>query len=149
MKTGAALRFRPIAAAGLICLVLASGPVLRPQDAPKKHPIDQRLSECMEKDPSTQGMLLCLDEAYRKWDAELNRAYQELISRLTPDERTVLRESQRAWLKQRDEMFKLLDAIYGRKEGTMFLTMRAADRVEAVQKRAFELLGVLDVLDIE
>ncbi|MCJ7587302.1 MAG: DUF1311 domain-containing protein [Candidatus Aminicenantes bacterium] len=143
------MRFRPIAAAGLICLALASGPYLRPQDAPKKHPIDQWLSECMEKDPSTQGMLLCLDEAYRRWDAELNRVYQDLMSRLTPDERAALRESQRAWLKQRDEMFKLLDAIYGRKEGTMFLTMRAADRVEIVQKRALELLGVLDVLNIE
>ena len=149
MRAGAVMRFRPVAAAWLICLALAGGSYLRPQDAPKKHPIDQWLSACMEKDPSTQGMLLCLNEAYRRWDAELNRVYQELMSRLTPDERAALRESQRAWLKQRDEMFKLLDAIYGRKEGTMFLTMRAADRVEIVQKRALELLGVLDVLNIE
>jgi uncharacterized protein YecT (DUF1311 family) len=133
-------------------LVLFAGTLIVPmgsQDAPKKHPIDAWLDACLEKDPSTQGMLTCLGEAYRRWDAELNRVYGALLARLTAEEAAALREAQRAWLKQRDATFKLLDGVYGRKEGTMFLTMRAADRVDVVEKRTFELLSVLDVLDME
>ena len=137
------------AAAGLFLVGGVTVVPARPQEAPKKHPLDIRLAGCLEKDPSTQGMLACFDEAYRTWDAELNRVYGELLSRLTPEEAGSLREAQRAWLKQRDATFKLLAGVYARKEGTMFLTMRAADRVDIVRKRTLELLSVLDVLDIE
>ena len=100
----------------------------------------------MAKDPSTRGMLLCLEEGYRRWDAELNRVYKELMNQLTLEEQGTLRESQIAWLKQRDETFKLLQIIYAKKDGTMYLTMKAADRVDIVQKRALELSSYLDVL---
>lgn len=103
----------------------------------------------MAKDPSTRGMLLCLEEGYRRWDAELNRVYKELMNRLTLEEQGTLRESQKAWLKQRDETFKLLQIIYAKKDGTMYLTMKAADRVDIVQKRTRELSSYLDVLIME
>jgi uncharacterized protein YecT (DUF1311 family) len=103
----------------------------------------------MAKDPSTQGMLLCLKEGYRRWDTELNRVYKELMSKLAPKEQGTLKESQIAWLKQRDETFKLLQIIYAKKDGTMFLTMKAADRVDIVQKRAMELSSYLDVIIME
>ena len=121
------------------------------QSSPSKaqHPIDKWLSDCMEKNPSTQGMLKCLEEGYTRWDAELNRVYRELIGRLGPEEQGTLREAQKAWLKQRDETFKLLRMIYAKKDGTMYLTMQAADRVEIIQKRALELASYLDVLIME
>jgi len=127
----------------------AAGAGAQTSRPPVKHPIDQWLSDCMAKDPSTQGMLLCLEEGYRRWDAELNRVYKELMSRLAPKEQGTLKESQIAWLKQRDETFKLLQIIYAKKDGTMFLTMKAADRVDIVQKRALELSSYLDVLIME
>lgn len=149
---GRRLRRRLVVAAVPVALVLAVLAPLRSQDAPApppRHPVDARLDACLAKDPSTQGMLACLDAAYAEWDAELNRAYRELLSRLTAGEAESLREAQRAWLAHRDATFKLFDAVYGRKEGTMFLTMRAADRVDVVRKRALELLSVLDLLEIE
>ncbi len=82
-------------------------------------------------------------------DAELNRVYKALMAKLSPEEQAVLKESQRAWLKQRDEMFKLIQMIYAKKDGTMFRTMHAADRVDVVQKRALELSSTLDVIDLE
>jgi len=127
----------------------AAGAGAQTSRPPVKHPIDQWLSDCMAKDPSTQGMLSCLEEGYRRWDAELNRVYKELMSRLAPKEQGTLKESQIAWLKQRDETFKLLQIIYAKKDGTMFLTMKAADRVDIVQKRALELSSYLDVLIME
>lgn len=130
-------------------LFQAAGAVAPSSTAPSKHPIDQWLTDCMAKDPSTQGQLKCLGEAYTRWDAELNRVYKQLLGRLAPEEQAVLKESQRAWLKQRDEMFKLLQMIYAQKSGTMYLTLQAADRVDIVEKRALELTSILDILDME
>jgi len=130
-------------------LFQAAGAVAPSSAAPPKHPIDQWLTDCMAKDPSTQGQLKCLGEAYTRWDAELNRVYKQLLGRLAPEEQAVLKESQRAWLKQRDEMFKLLQMIYAKKSGTMYLTLQAADRVEIVEKRALELASILDIMDME
>ncbi|MFN3378277.1 MAG: lysozyme inhibitor LprI family protein, partial [Runella zeae] len=48
------------------------------QQASESHPIDVSLDNCMDKNPSTQGMIGCLDEAYKKWDAELNKNYKAL-----------------------------------------------------------------------
>jgi uncharacterized protein YecT (DUF1311 family) len=137
-------------ALGLALFVaLAAAAAAQSKPSPAKHPIDQRLSDCMAKDPSTQGMLLCLEQGYSRWDAELNRVYKELMGKLSPEEQGVLKESQRAWLKQRDETFNLLRMIYAKKDGTMYLTMQAADRVEIVQKRALELASYLDVILME
>jgi uncharacterized protein YecT (DUF1311 family) len=75
-----------------VCLPLLNA------DSATKHPIDVWLTSCMEKDPSTKGLNACLEQAYGKWDLELNRVYQELSGRLSVETRAVLREGQRAWI---------------------------------------------------
>ena len=44
----------------------------------------------------------CSREIYNAADAELNRAYDALHAKLTPDEQVALRSAQRAWLQFRD-----------------------------------------------
>ena len=44
----------------------------------------------------------CSREIYNAADAELNRAYDALHAKLTPDEQVALRNAQRAWLLFRD-----------------------------------------------
>ena len=117
------------------------------QTAEKRHPIDVRLDECLKMDPSTAGMLECLGKAYTSWDAELNTVYQKLLAKLPAEGQAALRESQRAWLKFRDQEFLLLQKLYGLMEGSMYRTMLAADRVDLVRKRALELSSYLDVLE--
>ncbi|MCX6567323.1 MAG: DUF1311 domain-containing protein [Candidatus Aminicenantes bacterium] len=112
-----------------------------------KHPIDAWLEECTAKDESTAGQLACLATAYGKWDAELNRVYQELMNKLPEDSRPALKAAQVAWLKHRDEEFKLLAALYDPLDGTMYGLMKTADRVDIVRKRALELSSYLDVLE--
>lgn len=122
----------------------------RPQDkaaGAAKHPIDAWLEQCTAKDESTAGQLNCLAEAFRKWDAELNRVYQELMKKLPEAARPALKSAQVAWLKHRDEEFKLLAALYDPLDGTMYGLMKAADRVDLVRKRALELSSYLDVLN--
>lgn len=111
-----------------------------------EHPIDAWLAACMKKDPSTQGANACLGQAFDKWDAEMNRAYRELAGRLAEGERGALREAQRAWVAFRDSELAWLGKFYGGLDGTMYGSMRAADRVELVRRRAMELSSLLDVL---
>jgi uncharacterized protein YecT (DUF1311 family) len=54
-------------------------------------------------DADTQAaMNVCAGQEYRTADAALNRAYQQLVAKLEPDEKLQLKEAQTAWLKYRD-----------------------------------------------
>ncbi|HLT47945.1 MAG TPA: lysozyme inhibitor LprI family protein [Rubricoccaceae bacterium] len=106
------------------------------QTVEAEDPIDQRLGACMDADPSTHGMLRCLDAAYDDWDAELNRAYERVMAELEPEAADVLRDAQRRWLAFRDAEFAALDAVYGRMEGTMWLPIHLDRKVDLVRRRA-------------
>lgn len=134
-------------AAGIICIPAAGrSPENQETVRPAKHPIDAWLEDCTARDESTTGQTACLAAAYEKWDAELNRVYQELTAVLPELSRPALKSAQVAWLRQRDEEFKLLDALYDPLDGSMYRVMKAADRVDIVRKRALALSSYLDVL---
>ena len=113
------------------------------------HPIDKFLDECMEKDMSTAGMVKCINEAYDKWDAELNRIYKLLIKNIDEKSAASLKSAQIEWIAFRDKEFKFIDDIYSKLEGTMYIPMRAADRMEIVKKRVLELDAYRDLLNIK
>lgn len=113
------------------------------------HPIDKFLDECMEKDMSTAGMVKCINEAYDKWDAELNRIYKLLIKKLDDKSAASLKSAQIEWIAFRDKEFILIDDIYSGLEGTMYIPMRAADRMEIVKKRVLELDAYRELLNIK
>ncbi|NJL59517.1 MAG: DUF1311 domain-containing protein [Desulfobacteraceae bacterium] len=100
----------------------------------------------MEKDSSTAGMSECMNQAYQLWDAELNKVYNQLKALLKPDVQAALRASQLEWIKFRDSEFALSDKIYSELQGTMYIPMRAGDRVEIVRKRTLELGSYIDLL---
>lgn len=112
-----------------------------------EHPVDQWLTECMDKDPTTAGMNNCLFEAYEKWDAELNRAYMALRKRLSPSQQKALKAAQVEWLKYRDAEFELIEQFYSGFEGTMYQPMRLEDRVEIVRKRVLGLRSYQALLE--
>ena len=111
------------------------------------HPIDKALDACIEKDGSTAGMIQCTDKAYVAWDRQLNKNYADLMRRLKTGQQAALKAAQLQWLKYRDSEFKLIDAIYDSIQGTMYLPMRIAERLEIVKKRALDLRGYLELLD--
>jgi uncharacterized protein YecT (DUF1311 family) len=85
--------------------------------------------------------------SYEMWDRELNYYYQRLASVLDKEGRTALKESQKAWLKERDLSIEfntlLLNNKYSARPGTMFLLMRAGDAEDLsdamVKQRALQL----------
>jgi uncharacterized protein YecT (DUF1311 family) len=130
-------------------IVLSFGLPFLEGSAAAEHPIDAWLSDCMEKDPSSQGMNACLGQAYEKWDRELNRVYMDLSGRLDAEAGNILRDAQRAWLKFRDRELAFLATFYSNLAGTMYGTMLAADRVDLIKRRALELASYLDVLKLQ
>ena len=112
-----------------------------------QHPIDKALDACIDKNGSTAGMVECTDKAYAAWDRELNKNYTQLMRQLTPAQKTVLKTAQLDWLKYRDSEFKAIDSIYDTLQGTMYIPMRIAERLEVVKRRALALAGYIDLLN--
>lgn len=50
------------------------------------------------------------------------------------------------WIKYRDLEFKSIDSVYDTMEGTMYIPMRIATRLEVIKKRALELKDRLDLV---
>ena len=67
---------------------------------------------------------------YEMWDRELNIYYNKLMKILGVKEQNLLKESQLAWIKERDKSIifnsQLLDNKYT-EPGTMYVAMRAGD----------------------
>jgi uncharacterized protein YecT (DUF1311 family) len=107
--------------------------------AQNESPIDSELTACMDKDPSTHGVLHCIDNAYKKWDDELNNYYQKLMDLLDDNAKDKLKEAERKWIEYRDLEFKNIEGIYSKKEGTMYLPMLAIDKMNVIKRRALQL----------
>ena len=114
--------------------------------AQDNNPIDKELSECMDKDPSTHGVLQCIDKAYQKWEDELNSCYKKLTDMLDDEGKSSLKEAQRKWIEFRDLEFKNIENIYSFKEGTMYLPMQALDKMDILKHRALELKDFYELL---
>ncbi|SHK49921.1 lysozyme inhibitor LprI family protein [Thermocrinis minervae] len=112
------------------------------EEKQEKHPIDVWLEKCIEKDSSTAEMINCSNKAYEMWDKELNRVYQELMKKLSPEEKELLKESQRQWLKFRDAEFRFINQIYGY-EGGFYHTQRIGSKIDLVRERVLHLLDYL------
>lgn len=51
---------------------------------------------------STMGIVQCVSEKTKVWDARLNETYQMLRQHLEPEERQALLKAQRLWIQYRD-----------------------------------------------
>lgn len=112
--------------------------------ATENHPLDRELEACLTLDPSTAGMINCLNLAFEKWDADLNRVYQELRRTLDPEGRDALQAAQRAWIGFRDAEFGLMERMYGPGDGSLARVEAASQRVDFIRSRVLTLSGYLD-----
>ena len=129
-----------------LLLLLVLLPAIASAQEPQKHPIDAALDVCTEKEPHTAGMVRCTDIAYKKWDQELNKNYRSLMSKLKPAEKQLLKSAQLSWIAYRDNEFKLIDSIYDKIQGTMYIPMRTDEKMQIVKQRALALASHIDML---
>jgi uncharacterized protein YecT (DUF1311 family) len=113
--------------------------------AQESHPIDKALDACTEKDPSTAGAINCTDIAHKQWEGELNKNYLALMRKLSPANKSTLKTTQLNWLKYRDTEFKLIDAIYDKLQGTMYIPMRLDQKMQIVRRRTLALSTYLEL----
>lgn len=87
------------------------------------------IQECLDNGYGGTGSIPCF-VSYELWDKELNFYYKKLLTKLNPNEKELLKKSQRKWVESRDLSIQfnssLLDKTY-LEEGTMYLLMRAGD----------------------
>ncbi len=90
---------------------------------------------CLDNTFGGSGGIPCSID-YDMWDRELNIYYDRLMKILGPKEKNLLKESQLAWIKERDKSIdfnsRLLDNKYDKENGTMYLLMRAGDANEMI-----------------
>ena len=128
----------------LLSFIIKSVPLFSQNS--NQHPIDKWLNDCITQNQSTTEMLECAKEAYTKWDKELNNVYKELMKLLDSNSQKKLKESQKQWLKYRDEEFSFIGQLYSTKEGTMYLPMRYFDMIEIIKNRVLILKNYIQVL---
>lgn len=127
-----------------LLFVLFASANLFAQDS--KNPIDIYLDTCMEKNPSTMGILKCTDEAFKLWDAELNKYYKLLMGVLNESDAKTLKDAELKWIEFKEKEFANLEHIYSKMEGTMYIPMHALSKLEIVRIRANQLRDYYELL---
>jgi len=108
-----------------------------------EHPIDKKLDKCIEKNMTTTGMSNCTYEAEKEWDVEMNKYYKLLMGILSKEEKKLLRQAQKAWLKFREAEFEIIKTIYPT-DATVFSNIRSADAMAIVKDRTLQLKAYYD-----
>jgi uncharacterized protein YecT (DUF1311 family) len=90
---------------------------------------------------STAGQVACADRELAVWDDILNETFRRLRDKLEEDQKTKLRDMQRAWIDSRDRSCAFYWDFY---QGTMASPMTAFCANRETGRRALFLLGFLD-----
>jgi uncharacterized protein YecT (DUF1311 family) len=112
------------------------------------HRIDVELKICLAQDEnkSTAEMSKCLNEALSSWDLELNATYKILQTKLDANAKKKLTEAQRQWIKFKDKEIELIDATYGKADGTSWRVIKIDKILNITRSRAEELQSLLITL---
>jgi uncharacterized protein YecT (DUF1311 family) len=110
----------------------------KPQE---KHLIDIKEEDCLKsKEGSTTIEInICINEAEKEWDKELNKNYAALMKNLDADEKKNLKISQRQWLEYRDSEINFMKKFYKKIPGTVRSISFAERKKEITKNRALEL----------
>ncbi len=128
----------------LLLLFLLSPTIVDAQET-RQHPIDVALDACLDKYQTTGGMADCFSSAYKKWNQELNKNYQTLMSNLKPAGKRRLKSAQLSWIAYRDNELKLIDSMYDEMQGTMYVPARVDAKMLLVKQRALDLARHADL----
>jgi len=111
------------------CLLLIFGVTIFSQNQKEKDPCADAQSQA--------EMNMCWGKEYKAADAQLNKTYQEFMTKLDESEKAQLRNAQLAWLKYRDTNCEFVADQY--KGGTMRPMIAAICLAEVTNARVNEL----------
>lgn len=113
--------------------------------------VEQRLRD--NPDYSTLGMIEATKRYQADYDALLNKYYKLLLNTLNEEEKKVLKETQRNWIKLRDSDTKLVwtlktKAYTDAGGGTIWGVVAVSAEAEITRRRVFELYNFLRFADL-
>lgn len=106
----------------------------------KKHPIDIKVEKCIiECDYATACTAGCINNSDKDWENEINKYILKLKKIMTPQEYSVLQNSQKEWEEYRKAQELLDEKTIGTIMGSMYLVVMASNRITLLENRAKEL----------
>jgi uncharacterized protein YecT (DUF1311 family) len=117
------------------------------EESVTKPRLDVWLEQTLSKNSSTADMRAATNRARKMWDSEMNKVYDRLMARLSPEQRNALRASQRAWLTFRDAEGKAVSSIIASKDGTIWQLAATDAAMQLVRSRVLQLIGYEEVLN--
>ncbi|MBP9477269.1 MAG: DUF1311 domain-containing protein [Sebaldella sp.] len=107
-------------------------------------PIDQKSDQMLEVSVSTKDMTEAVAYSSKEWDKELNVVYKLLMSKLSQENQTALRNKQREWIKTRDK--KIADSMKANGSiatlnGSMTFRTETKNRTIELSKAYDKLIG--------
>ncbi|MCB0540006.1 MAG: DUF1311 domain-containing protein [Bacteroidetes bacterium] len=117
----------------------------------KEYLIDIELQNCLDYSDNytTKGMIDCVVIAIEKWDKELNKNYQELLTLLTAEQKDKLKIAQREWIEYRDKEIEFSNQLYYDMQGTMWMLFVAQTKLHLTRRRTIELESYIVNLTID
>ena len=107
--------------------------------AQNDHPIDKSFKECISKSKCiTSEMEKCGEEAYMKWEIELNKYYNLLVDILDKEAKDKLVQSQLAWIKFKNLEFEFIPD-YFQDIGSYIGPTIIENKIRIIKARALEL----------
>ena len=110
--------------------------------------LDSQLEKCIEKNATTIGMTQCVEQFHKKWDIELDVKLKELTKLLTKDQLKSFNDAHQKWVHYKNSEFKSIDSIYNTIDGTMYLPMRASEKMELVRDRANKIASQVGLINM-
>jgi uncharacterized protein YecT (DUF1311 family) len=115
-----------------------------PAQTKKQDQIDDEYEQCLRKDSSYTGISNCSFQAFGKWNKEMTKTYNKLISKLkTEKNKAAMKQSQKAWLAYKDAEFNSYNYMFNQ-PGNKWDILRQQGRIEIVRERTLQLRDYLE-----
>jgi len=105
------------------------------------HPIEKRMNDAIEENPSTMGMIEAYAKAAKEWEAEIDKNYQILTERLggRNADITKLQTAQKAYEAFNNFETQFNASYWNSFSGSMYTIFPAVDQADMRRHRAFQL----------
>lgn len=113
-----------------------------------KQDIDSTLQKCKMDAVSTIDSQNCYIKATAEWDLELGNQYKLLMNGQPDNVRIALRDSQRQWIKYRDQYISAIDVFYKHHGGTISSLNAAESKLNITRDKAIDLYRIRNSTDL-
>jgi uncharacterized protein YecT (DUF1311 family) len=122
----------------LISILLSAGTLLNTPDS-AIHPIDSRMTKCLDRSHAIMPRADCYNKAYTDWEQDIKKYQNRLLQKADAEQRKKILAEEKAWEDIRDEEFKKIADEYNNRKGTGYIPVRIALRMQVLRKRALQL----------